>query len=85
VDGVVFTETMQDTQAGKANLTVMLKALANQELQGTYFTLSLPRKTYGAGTVEFLDATGKTVVRNVLTNLTADMQASAKRVRVTAG
>ncbi|HEX8425191.1 hypothetical protein [Hymenobacter sp.] len=84
VDSVAFTETIEDTAPGQANVTVALQALANRELQGTYFTLALPRDTYGTGSVEFLDAAGQATTRQPFNGQTADVQVLAKRLRIIA-
>ena len=84
VDSLAFTETVTDTQTGQADVMVAFQALANRELQGTYLALALPQNTYAAGTVEFLDATGKIVATHPLANLAADVPVMASRLRLLA-
>lgn len=84
VDSVAFTQTVEDTKANQASVTVALQALANRELQGTYFTLALPRDLYAAGTIAFLDAAGQVTSSQTLSSLTADIPALASRIRVAA-
>ncbi|WP_375437160.1 hypothetical protein [uncultured Hymenobacter sp.] len=84
VDSVAFTETVEDTAPGQANVTVALQALTNRELQGAYFVLAVPRDSYGAGTVEFLDATGQAVTRQALNSQTVDVEALVSRLRIMA-
>ncbi|WP_375416731.1 hypothetical protein [uncultured Hymenobacter sp.] len=82
VDSVAFTETVEDTQAGQARVTVALQALANRQLQGSYFALALPGEAFAAGRVEFLDAAGKLLSTQPLGNQAADVSALASRLRV---
>ncbi|MBC8082648.1 MAG: hypothetical protein H7Z21_05495 [Hymenobacter sp.] len=84
VDSVAFTETVEDTGPGQARVAVALQALANRELQGTYFTLSLPRELYEAGQVEFLDAAGQLLSQQALSNQPPNVEVLASRLRVTA-
>ncbi|HEX8327700.1 MAG TPA: hypothetical protein VF629_09180 [Hymenobacter sp.] len=83
VDSVAFTETVTDLKTGQATVAVSLEALANRALQGTYFTLAVPRDLYAAGTVEFLDAAGAVVARQALSSPPPADPVSASRVRLT--
>ncbi|GAB3241313.1 hypothetical protein GCM10027346_36580 [Hymenobacter seoulensis] len=84
VDSVAFTETVVNTQPGQADVTVALQALANRELQGTYFTFSLPQEAFAAGTVEFLDAAGQPLAQQPLVGSAPAEPIVASRLRITA-
>lgn len=84
VDSVAFTETVTDTQPGRATLNVAWQALANRALQGTYLTLGVSRDDYATGTLELLDAAGTVIAQQALTAPAATVPVLASRVRLLA-
>lgn len=55
LDSIAFTETVEETGAGEATVTVNMSALADHHLNGVYFCIELPARYYSSGNVELIN------------------------------
>ncbi|QKG56403.1 hypothetical protein GKZ68_06995 [Hymenobacter sp. BRD128] len=83
LDSLVFRETVEDTGAGQATVTVQLSSETNRPLLGAFFALALPPAAYAKATVQFLDGQGKVLASRPLDGPAGDAPA-AHQIRITA-
>lgn len=55
LDSITFTETVEETGAGKATVGIEAKALSDHHLAGVYFCVELPAKYYNQGNMQLIN------------------------------
>ncbi|NML67874.1 hypothetical protein HHL22_21955 [Hymenobacter sp. RP-2-7] len=81
LDSLALRETVEDTGAGQATLTVQATNEAVRPALGAFLSLGLPPAAYAGATVQWLDAQGKILATKPVSAL-PDAVPAARQVRI---